>query len=272
MFFISVAGVSALQEINQTTTENANNLANEDELSTYSGENETFSANSDDTTFQELQNEIDAGGEGGTIDLERDYTWGHNNYAQTNTKAKSETTVTGHTISADNTNGIIADIILPGDATGNITITITNKTTTYDISTTDHTSRGGKTAIFIHNEQLNPGKYNITATYEGNEYYNKSTDNNTFTITKVPYTPNINVNDTIVTVEIPENATGNMTLTIGNQSIESPIENGTAKFDLSGIPDGNYNTTISYTGDDIYEEFKEIVPVSICSPIENISQ
>ncbi len=89
-------------------------------------------------------------------------------------KADSNISVFAYNITVDNVDAKIADIILPGDAYGNVTVTVGDNTTVYDIASSDHTSRGGKTIMFIHNNGLKAGEYNISATYEGNEYYNSS--------------------------------------------------------------------------------------------------
>ena len=183
-------------------------------------------------------------------------------------KADSDISVFSYNITVDNIDGKIADIILPGDAYGNVTVTVGDNTTVYDIESSDHTSRGGKTIMFIHNNGLKAGEYNISATYEGNEYYNSSGSKDSFVISKISYEPNITVDDKKVSVEVPESATGNIILLIGEETLVSPIEDGIAEFDLSNLPAGDYNVTAMYGGDDNYIGFEKVVPVSIESEMQ----
>lgn len=275
-------------------------------------------------------------------------------------KVDSNISVEAHNVSYSEWNGIIADIFLPGDATGNVSVTIGNDTSVYDINSSEHEIIEDKTVLFIRKGSLDVGEYIISATYEGNEYYNSSGDkavfnvlkadynitintfdinvtdvnaavalirlpgdargnvsvsindddftieinattvrgingallmpvynkaypagdynisavygsdsyeqssaNGTFKVSKVSCTSNVTVNDTNVTVEVPEDAEGNITLSIGNGTIVSPIENGTSSFDLGDVPSGEYNATLIYGGDDIYNGFEIVCPISI---------
>ena len=114
----------------------------------------------------------------------------------------------------------------------------------------------------VYNKAYPAGDYNISAVY-GSDSYEQSSANGTFKVSKVSCTSNVTVNDTNVTVEVPEDAEGNITLSIGNGTIVSPIENGTSSFDLSDVPSGEYNATLIYGGDDIYNGFEIVCPISI---------
>ena len=180
-------------------------------------------------------------------------------------KAESDIIVQAHNINVTDVDIIIADIILPDGATGNVTVTIGNNTTIYDISSSEHIDRDGKTVMFIHNNGLKAGEYNISATYEGNGYFNPSSNNDSFNVSKVDVSIKTDLNETAMTVTFSENATGNITLTINNETFVSPIENGTAIFDLTDIPYGEYNATLTYAGDDTYNGME----VNIIVPIED---
>lgn len=56
-----------------------------------------------------------------------------------------------------------------------------------------------------------------------------------------------------VTVKLPENATGNVTVTLKNgTNYTGPINNGTAVINVPGLPDGDNDVTVSYPGDGNY--------------------
>uniref|UniRef100_UPI00388EBD21 Ig-like domain-containing protein n=1 Tax=Methanobrevibacter sp. TaxID=66852 RepID=UPI00388EBD21 len=110
---------------------------------------------------------------------------------------------------------------------------------------------------------LKPGNYIVSVYYHGNEIFNETNIDVNLTIDRADITPKITLNDTVLTVSVPEDATGNITLTVGNETLKSPIEDGTAIFDLSNIPAGDYNATLAYPGDDKYAGFKDVYPVSI---------
>ena len=90
-----------------------------------------------------------------------------------------------------------------------------------------------------------------------------SSTNVTVIVSKIDCNANVTNNDTALTVEVPEDATGNITLLIGDQTIVAPIENGTAIFDISDVPAGDYNATVIYGGDDKYAGFEIVYPISI---------
>ena len=107
------------------------------------------------------------------------------------------------------------------------------------------------------------GTATITVSFFGNDKYAPSNTTVTVTVSKVHYEANITQNDTNVNVAVPENATGNITLLIGNETIVSPINDGIATFDLSDVDAGNYTATVIYDGDDKYEGFTIEYPITI---------
>ena len=58
-------------------------------------------------------------------------------------------------------------------------------------------------------------------------------------------------------------AKGNLTITIDNKTSQIPIIDGNAKFDTSKLNNGNYTYTLTYSGDDIYEEFNYTGTISV---------
>ena len=103
----------------------------------------------------------------------------------------------------------------------------------------------------------------ITVTVgKGIVYAINSTDV-TVIVSRIPYEPDVTLDEKTLTVEVPENATGNITLLIGDETIVAPIEDGVATFDLSDVPAGDYNASIMYEGDRLYDGFEMEYPISV---------
>ena len=59
--------------------------------------------------------------------------------------------------------------------------------------------------------------------------------------------------NTTVIVNVPENATGNVTVTLSNgTNYTAEVKNGTAAVNVGQLPAGDNDLTVSYSGDDIY--------------------
>ena len=116
------------------------------------------------------------------------------------------------------------------------------------------------------------GNATIIVTFAGNDKYLPSQATISVTVSKIIFEPEINQNDTTLTVEVPSDATGDVTLTIGNETIKALIEEGIATFNLSDVPAGDYNATVSYPGDNKYSGFDVVVPVSIESEFQLIAE
>ena len=141
------------------------------------------------------------------------------------------------------------------NATGNITITITDANGT-TIQTTQQTTINGTVIldpIFVENNT-----YTINATYTGDNNYYKATNTTNIEITKKQTKLNItsvkvddlgNIN---VIIKIDENATGTITLTFNDKEETLKIINGTAKLENYKLAKGNYTITATYPGDENY--------------------
>ena len=198
------------------------------------------------------------------------------------TQAESDIIVSGQNITVSEVDAVIAEIILPGDATGNVTVTIGSNTTSYNIQTSEHTSRGGKTIMFIRNNGLNVGEYNISAVYEGDTNYKASTASDKFVVSDKKY---LNIEANAEPITVGENATvvvtgfpltsygapsGNVTVTVGDK-----IFSGTIESDMPGgniariiVPGLNETTVaeVKYLGDDKYNPANTTVEIIVSSP------
>ena len=198
------------------------------------------------------------------------------------TQAESDIIVSGKNITVSEVNAVIAEIILPGDATGNVTVTIGSNTTSYNIQTSEHTSRGGKTIMFIRNNGLNVGEYNISAVYEGDTNYKASTASDKFVVSDKKY---LNIEANAEPITVGENATvvvtgfpltsygaptGNVTVTVGDKIFSGTIESDMPGGNIARIIVPGLNETtiaeVNYLGDDKYNPANTTVEIVVNSP------
>ena len=150
----------------------------------------------------------------------------------------------------DQGNGTVV-VIVPDNATGNVTIVVENKTFVAPVI-------NGTAVIDLIN--VTPGKHNITAIYSGDETHDSSSKNATVDIPKY-YAPisvkthDIYVGDTeIVVVTVPRDATGIITIEINAKEYSAPIKDGQAVFNVDGLAFGNKTVAVKYSGDDKYRD------------------
>ena len=198
------------------------------------------------------------------------------------TQAESDITVNGKNITVSDVNAVIADIVLPGDATGNVSVTIGDNTTVYDVQTSEHTSRGGKTIMFIRNNGLKAAEYNISAVYGGDTNYKASNASDQFVVSDKKY---LNIEANADPITVGENATvvvtgfpltaygapsGNVTVTVGDKifsgTIELPYMPG-PNFARIIVPGLNETTVaeVNYLGDDKYNPANTTVIILVNS-------
>ena len=134
---------------------------------------------------------------------------------------------------------------LPEDATGNVTVTIGDKNYTVPVE-------NGKAIVDI--SDLEPGDYDAVVNYPGDDRHAPASNSTSFSVPKIDEYP-IDVaqegDELIITV--PEDATGNVTVTIDGKEYNVPIVNGTAKLDISDLPSGKHDVEVTYPGNDKYE-------------------
>ncbi len=184
-------------------------------------------------------------------------------------KLNSDINVTAYDINVTDIDELIASIYLPGDATGNVTITIGNETFTVEINESTVRGLNGVLVMPIINDNLSAGNYTISVTYNGNDVYYPSTASDDFEVFKLDLEYNITCVDNVYNITVPEDAEGNITLEIDNQTFVSPIVDGVASFDLNDLELGFYNGTLSYTGSDIYRGFEETIPFTVDGVVLN---
>ena len=152
------------------------------------------------------------------------------------------------TVSVDNItvgDKAVIEITVPGDATGNVTIKVGNDTYTVNVA-------DGTGVLVVPG--LKVGNYTVDVTYNGDGKYETSTNDTEFAVNKI-VSDDIKVidqNNRTVVVVVGENATGTVTVTVGNETYSAPVVNGTAVVTLTDTVPGEHDIVVNYSGDDNY--------------------
>ena len=108
--------------------------------------------------------------------------------------------------------------------------------------------------------------------YDGDDKYNaanttvdivvnpKPKENATMNIDAPPVTEGQN---TTVNVELPEDATGNVTVTLDSKNYTAPVKDGKATITIPELAAGNYTLPVTYSGDDKYNPVTKEVNVTV---------
>ena len=143
---------------------------------------------------------------------------------------------------------ITVQAIVPANAGGNVTFRLNTDNKTVNV--TDK-------AVF---DGLANGTYIIYAVYNGDDNYNPSEEVNvTFEVVKVNPTINIEystpvINENVtVTVTMNEDINGDVNVTINKlDPVVEHVVNGILVFNITNVPYGPQNITVSFTGNDKY--------------------
>jgi len=158
------------------------------------------------------------------------------------------------------------EIKVPKNLTGNITVTIDGKNYTAPIN-------NGTARVDLSN--VTAGNHTAIVTYSGDDINSPNSTNVNITIDKKPTTPaDINITDlgnttagnATLVIKVPDDLTGNITVTIDDKNYTTPITNGTAKIDLSNLTSGEYNATITYGGDENNDPVSKNITIKIDKP------
>jgi hypothetical protein len=140
-------------------------------------------------------------------------------------------------------------VTTPGDATGNLTVTVFNQTQTLTITS--------KNTVFTFSN-LKAGNYNVTAVYSGDDKYLNQTTKTNVNVAKYDSNTMINLSsvevgqDLLITVKLNDDATGNVTLYINSQVETLNLTNSSANYTIKNIKRGDYLIKAVYNGDDKY--------------------
>ena len=147
----------------------------------------------------------------------------------------------------DNSSNV--SIKLPVDAKGTLTLFIQGGHLTKNIV-------NGSATIGI--EGLDPGIYEATVSYSGDENFAPISKNVTVSIKQAIF-----VNGSYVTLKLPVGAKGSFTLFIQGMYLTKNIVNGSATIGIGRLGPGIYEATVSYSGDENYDPFDRNITISI---------
>ena len=153
-------------------------------------------------------------------------------------------------------------IDLPDTASGNVTVTIGNESFILPID-------GG--TVVVPADSLPVGVNNVTVDYDGDDNYYPSVLSEVIGVRLNNYTLDVDSDviargDDLVVV-LPSDASGNVTVSIGNESFIVPVVDGKATIPTDNISNGDYNISIVYSGDDKYVPQDTVTNVSVVSGV-----
>ena len=143
----------------------------------------------------------------------------------------------------------VISVKLLSDATGSVTVTVNGK---------DYTETVVNGVANVKVADLKAGTYDVAVKYSGDNNYNAAVATSSFTVSKVDSTMDVTVNDIvfggdlIVDAVLPDDATGEVVITVNGVDYHVSIENGKATGTIGGLAAGDYNVTVKYAGDDKY--------------------
>lgn len=169
---------------------------------------------------------------------------GYNKYVSKNVTKVFRVSKVNSTIAIELVNRTII-VTVPGDATGNVSINISNIKANVPIDK-------GKAILDVSN--LLPGEYLVNASYAGDGRYLGNKTSRTITLPKVTdYLINVTVEDIIVgenatvIVHLPSDAKGFANITVNNTPYHVEVKEGIAKLNVTGLAVGNYIVYVNYT-------------------------
>ncbi|MBO5152106.1 MAG: Ig-like domain repeat protein, partial [Methanobrevibacter sp.] len=137
------------------------------------------------------------------------------------------------------------NITLPADATDDVLIYGNFSQRRYSQAITN-----GNVAFNI--ADLPAGTYNITVLYQGYDKYESKNVTKTFTVRKNNSTIDIELVNRTIIVTVPDDATGNVTISISDIKQNVTIVNGKATLDVSNLYPDDYKVNASFAGDERY--------------------
>ena len=160
----------------------------------------------------------------------------------------------------------VISVKLLSDATGSVTVTVNGK---------DYTETVVNGVANVKVADLKAGTYDVAVKYSGDNNYNAAVATSSFTVSKVDSTMDVTVNDIvfggdlIVDAVLPDDATGEVVITVNGVDYHVAIENGKATGTIGGLAAGDYTVTVKYAGDDKYAgvEVAENVNVAKAQPV-----
>ena len=160
----------------------------------------------------------------------------------------------------------VITVKLFSDATGELTVTVNGKDYTANVV-------NGRATVYV--SDLKAGTYDVVAKYSGDNNYNAAVATSSFTVSKVDSTMDVTVNDIVfggdLTVDavLPDDATGEVIITVDGTSYTAGINEGKATQVVKDLTAGSHVVVVKYAGDDKYTavEIAKGVNVAKAQPV-----
>jgi len=139
---------------------------------------------------------------------------------------------------------IIITVEVPKGATGNVTVNVGGKDYTAEID------NDGKAVVTAEN--VSDGDHTIAVEYLGDKNYsaNHTVSNMTVQKAKADTEPSvIDYGNGTVVVVVGDNATGNVTIKVGDKEFNATVVNGTAVVTIDNVTPGTHEVEVIYSGD-----------------------
>ena len=168
--------------------------------------------------------------------------------------------------------GIIVNVTLPGDARGDIMLSVNG---------TNYTDKLAAGVASVKVTGLAPENWQATVSYAGSDKYEAISKVFVFSIGMVE----VSFNDTtlsvispspqpVVNVGFDKAVTGNITVTVNDREFLKELINGCASVELTGLHPGNYSATVAYSGDAKYGATEKTIQLEvpkITATLDNIA-
>ncbi|WP_405265086.1 Ig-like domain repeat protein [Methanobrevibacter sp.] len=160
----------------------------------------------------------------------------------------------------------VIDINLPEDYNGNVTLSIDGKNQSVVID-------NGKANVYIGN--LTIGSHTAEVIFEGNEKYAGDKFTIPFTVSKYESFVKISVNDivvgnsAIINLILPDDATGDVIITINNKTRLVTASYGSAVLVVPNLDVGNYAVYANYIGDNRYLDSENSTSFNVVDNIKD---
>ena len=160
----------------------------------------------------------------------------------------------------------VISVKLLSDATGSVTVTVNGK---------DYTETVVNGVANVKVADLKAGTYDVAVKYSGDNNYNAAVATSSFTVSKVDSTMDVTVNDIVfggdLTVDavLPDDATGEVIITVDGTSYTAGINDGKATQVVKDLTAGSHVVVVKYAGDDKYTavEIAKGVNVAKAQPV-----
>ena len=167
----------------------------------------------------------------------------------------------------------VITLTVPKDATGIVTVVIDGVEYVFDLSdgTLSASGDGDIYSVAVYGDNgilvisgLPKGEYVVSAKYEGDDKYLSATNTTTFTVSKQDTDLDIvDLGNGTIVINAPSDATGNVTVKVGNETYTAELVNGTAVINMDNTTPGTHKAEVIYSGDENYSSKTVETNVSI---------